>query len=388
MRESDQDVTDAATTAKKRIYFENLDGLRFLCFLSVFLYHSFFTDYPEIKSSGVYHFVKFNLFGNGNIGVNFFFVLSGFLITFLLIEEKKMNGQISLKNFWIRRILRIWPLFYLCVFFGFMIFPKIKLLLGQVPHETANPVYYLTFLNNFDFIKNGLPDASVLGVLWSVAIEEQFYLVWPVILFLFPIRNLWIPFLIIMTASLIFRALNNTSLMYEHHTLSCIGDMTIGAIGAWLINISDKFKFRIETFSRRQIAFIYALFVIIFFFRDELFFSNLILRIFERSIIAVVMLLIILEQTYSKNSLFKMSRYKKITRLGTVSYGLYCLHFIGILITIKLTAMLGINRQLWQVIFIDTPLALMVTILISRISYRYYETPFLKLKQKFSFITK
>ena len=76
--------------AKKNVYFENLDGLRFLCFLSVFLFHSFTTDLEAISSNPVYHFVKRSLFGNGNLGVNFFFVLSGFLITYLLIEEKKI----------------------------------------------------------------------------------------------------------------------------------------------------------------------------------------------------------------------------------------------------------------------------------------------------------
>ncbi|MBK9047983.1 MAG: acyltransferase [Bacteroidetes bacterium] len=110
----------------KKVYFENLDGLRFLCFLSVFFFHSFHTEYDFIKDNPVCTFIKKDLFGNGNLGVNFFFVLSGFLITFLLIEEKKLNRQIDLRNFWIRRILRIWPLFYFCVFFGFVMFPMIK----------------------------------------------------------------------------------------------------------------------------------------------------------------------------------------------------------------------------------------------------------------------
>ena len=80
----------------KKIYFENLDGLRFLCFLSVFFFHSFHTENVLIKSSKFYLFFEKHLFGNGNLGVNFFFVLSGFLITYLLIEEKKLNGQIDI----------------------------------------------------------------------------------------------------------------------------------------------------------------------------------------------------------------------------------------------------------------------------------------------------
>lgn len=320
---------------KKRIYFENLDGLRFLCFFSVFLYHSFYTENQLLIASPIYHFIKRDLFGNGNIGVNFFFVLSGFLITYLLIEEKKINGQINLKNFWLRRILRIWPLFFFCVFFGFILFPSIKTLFGQIPSENANPIYYLTFINNFDFIKNGLPDSSVLGVLWSVAIEEQFYLVWPIILFIFPLKKLWIPFVVIIISSLLFRSFNDDPILHEYHTLSCIGDMTIGASGAWLIILSDKFKNFIVFLTKSKILVIYSIFLFVFLFRDDLLFSNYTLRIFERIVIAVVILFIILEQSFSKYSLFKMSNFKHLSNLGIITYGLYCLHFIGILISVS-----------------------------------------------------
>ena len=97
----------------KKIYFKNLDGLRFLCFLTVFFYHSFQTESANVKSSSVYQFIKFGLAENGFLGVNFFFVLSGFLITYLLIKEKELNKNINIPNFWVRRILRIWPLYFL-----------------------------------------------------------------------------------------------------------------------------------------------------------------------------------------------------------------------------------------------------------------------------------
>lgn len=373
---------------KKRIYFENLDGLRFLCFLSVFMFHSFHTEYAAISDSSIYRFIKFDLFGNGNIGVNFFFVLSGFLITYLLIEEKKLNGQIDLKKFWIRRMLRIWPLFYFCVLFGFYVFPILKTMFGQLPNETANISYYLVFLNNFDFINNGLPDSSMLGLLWSVAIEEQFYLVWPVILFLLPIKRYWIAFVTIIIGSLIFRAFNDSLVTHEHHTLSCIGDMAIGAFGAWLVNQFDEIKTYFMNISRWQIMLFYTLFFVVFFFRDELLYGSHVVRIFERSFIALIILLIILEQNYAKNSFFKLSRLVFISKLGVISYGLYCLHKLGILISINLTKIVGLNHEIWHVLVLETALALIVTVVISQLSYRFYESPFLKLKNKYSFITK
>lgn len=75
-----------------------------------------------------------------------------------------------------------------------------------------------------------------------------------------------------------------------------------------------------------------------------------------------------------------------ISRLGIITYGLYCLHFVGILIATTLTKKFALNTQLWQVLLLDTALALLLTIGISKLSYRFYELPFLKLKEKFAFV--
>lgn len=372
-------------SSKKNIYFENLDALRFLCFLVVFFYHSFHTQSESLKSSVIYILVKNNLFVNGNLGVNFFFVLSGFLITYLLIEEKKINSQISLRQFWVRRVLRIWPLFYLSVFFGFYIFPLLKTLFGQTPNETASVWFYITFLNNFDFISKGLPDASILGVLWSVAIEEQFYFIWPIILYLLPINRYWIAFSSVIIISWVFRACNDTPLVHEYHTLSCIGDMAIGAMGAWLIQVNAKFKLLFKQLKKPYILATYVLFLLIFFFREYLQ-QTYHIRIFERSLIAGVMLIIILEQNYSKRSFFKLSQFKKMSRLGIISYGLYSLHFVGILVTTTILKKLGLDQNLWEILILQTAIALTITIIISHVSYKYYEKPFLTFKKKFTII--
>lgn len=373
--------------ATKRVYFENLDGLRFLCFLSVFFFHSFHTDFDSIRATDTYHFIKRDIFGNGNLGVNFFFVLSGFLITYLLIEEKNLNGQIDIKRFWLRRILRIWPLFYLCVIIGFFAFPVLKSAFGQQPNETASIEYYLTFTNNFDFIRKGLPDASILGVLWSVAVEEQFYLVWPIILYLLSIERYWIAFSGVIVISLFFRAIHTDYNSHEYHTLSCIGDMAIGAFGAWLVATNAKFRRRIQNLKAIHILVIYASFLLIYLFRDEMLNNaNQVLGVIERPIIAAVILMIILEQSYAERSFFKMSKFGLLTKLGNVSYGLYCYHFVGILIVTTLTRIFSLNTELWQVLIVETSLALMLTIVISLASYNFYERPFLRLKERLAYI--
>jgi len=371
-----------------KLYFENLDGLRFFCFLSVFLFHSFETDNASIKSNVIFHFIKETLFGNGFLGVNFFFVLSGFLITYLLIKEKKANNNIHIVNFWVRRILRIWPLYFACVFYGFVVFPYTKLLAGGVPSETANPWYYLGFISNFDYIHRGLPDAKGLGVLWSVSIEEQFYLAWPVILSFFSVKRFWFPLLVILSGSLVFRALNDVPILHEMHTLSCIGDMALGGLGAWLILESASFKQKVQQLPRWSIILIYAAFAVVFLFRDELFLSSYGIRIFERLIISSIMLLIILEQCFASHSFYKMGGLKLPTRLGVITYGLYCLHFIIISLVLGLTKLAGLNTNIWQVIFLETSMALLITIGVGLFSYRFLEKPFLRLKDKFAFATR
>ncbi len=365
-------------------YFENLDGLRFICFLLVFLYHSFYTEYDHIKSSELYDFVASGLFGHGNLGVNAFFVLSGFLITYLLIEEKKLNGKIHLPRFWMRRTLRIWPLYYASVLIGFVLFPIAKNLLGETPNELANITYYVTFLGNFDKIATE-PDASILAVLWSIAIEEQFYLIWPIILALLPVRKYWMAFASVIIASLIFRATHQSMRLHEYHTLSCIGDMAMGAFGAWLMTERPKALNMIKKLKRWHIAGVYAAFISVLLFRYELFYWNPLMITFERIFIAGIILLIILEQCYASHSLFKLSRFKGLSRLGTITYGLYCLHFIGILVTLKITTRLGLNQELWQVLILETIIALVLSILLATLSYRFFETPFLRLKKRFSF---
>src|SRR5690348_9426031 len=106
-----ESMQQTLSPAKAKIFFPNLDGLRFFSFLVVFLYHGHLSIFSYLKDSQpkTYAAIEF-LFQHGNLGVNFFFVLSGFLITYLLIKEKEFTGTIHVQNFYIRRILRIWPL--------------------------------------------------------------------------------------------------------------------------------------------------------------------------------------------------------------------------------------------------------------------------------------
>ncbi|HSC52264.1 MAG TPA: acyltransferase [Phnomibacter sp.] len=379
---------------KKRIFFENLDGLRFFSFLVVFLFHANKTIFSNV-STGSFYAVTTRLFHNGGLGVNFFFVLSGFLISYLLIEEKKLRGTIQIGNFYVRRILRIWPLFYACVLIGFFIFPYLKQMMGQSPQESARIGYYLLLVNNFDFMRTwpSVPDALILSVLWSVAVEEQFYLSWPVLMKYCSIKRMPLLMLAIIVLSLVFRSfyLEHTDGDYAvryFHTLSVIGDMALGGLLAYYSAQSEKFLNKVRQMSPVFIAVLYVLAIAFFLYKSEIFGSNKLLLLSERMIIGLVFGCIILEQNYAERSFFKMKNLTRISKLGNYTYGLYCLHFGAIVIVNAVFQKLPIDRTNVVISLTEFATALLLSIGVSWLSYHLYEHRFLKLKDKFAFITK
>ncbi|HTL28425.1 MAG TPA: acyltransferase, partial [Tepidisphaeraceae bacterium] len=119
--------------------------------------------------------VPATVFGNGHLGVEIFFVISGFLITRLLMQERERYGNISLSQFYLRRTFRILPAFY-C----FMLFILIAWLAGRYAMRGADILFAAVFLRNYDFGAS----SWVVGHTWSLSVEEQFYLMWPLLLVL------------------------------------------------------------------------------------------------------------------------------------------------------------------------------------------------------------
>jgi peptidoglycan/LPS O-acetylase OafA/YrhL len=346
--------------------------------------HCLHTDYDYQKQTFAYDLLRNHVFKNGDLGVYFFFVLSGFLITYLLLMEQQLKGKIHVGAFYIRRALRIWPLYYFCVFFGFVIFPWVKSMFGEMPSETANPIRYVFFLSNFDIIRNGMPDSSVLSVLWSISVEEQFYLAWPLILFVVPKKHYPKVFLFIIGGSLTYRYFNHRYPDSMLHTFCVISDMAIGGLSAWLILHAPRFRERISHIPRWGLYVLYGVLLFFFLFRHAIF-VGVWGVVPERIILAIVFALVILEQNFCENSFFKMKNLTRITRLGKYAYGLYCLHFIAILIQVRTGLFFGFTSQWWVLLF-GPLLALSLTIGIAILSYHLFEERFLKLKDKFAFV--
>jgi peptidoglycan/LPS O-acetylase OafA/YrhL len=371
---------------KEKIFFPNLDGLRFFSFLLVFFAHIFGTDNESIKNEAWYKVFKGRLFNDGDLGVSFFFVLSGFLITYLLLKEKEITKKIHIKSFYIRRALRIWPLYYFSVFFGFVIFPVLKSYFGQVPNENANPFLCSFFLNNFDKVINGHPDSAVLSVLWSVAIEEQFYLVWPLLFLVVPSKYYHYIFIVTISVSIFYRVTHINGPI-NLHSLGVISDMALGGLGAYLSLQSRRFLATIENSKPFLNLLPYLAVLLLIIFRNQIF-QTPFLIITQRLITGFFFIWIILEQNFSKSSYFKISQFKTISKLGKYTYGLYCLHSIGILITTIILAKLGLDNSSWQLWFLQLPISMIISIILSYLSFTYFESKFLKMKTRFAYIVK
>ena len=376
---------------KQSVYFRNLDSLRFLAFLLVFLQHGFYNGFKLFigESDFTNSLINF-FFASGGTGVQIFFVLSGFLITYLLLVELRSTGTVNILQFYTRRVLRIWPLYFAVLIFSFVIYPGLKGLIDIDSGLCSRPWYYFTFLANFDsiYISNNCPgrDAMTQGIVWSVSIEEQFYLFWPLLMFIF--RKKWTNpmFISVIFASLLFRYLNvdDDAALY-FHTFSVMGDLALGSIGAYLMISNPKFSGLIRDLPRPVILLCYLLILLGYYVPDQVFHYTG-SAVFSRIILNSFWLFIILEQCFCANSPFQLGNISSFNSLGKISYGLYMLHPIGILIVDVSLRVLKIPQTSFLILFLSGVAGLSLSILLARLSYRWLEQPFLNLKERFSII--
>ena len=377
-----------------KTFFPHLDALRFFAFFAVFLNHTFnslgfYPTDPTIK------FIIKNFFYTGDLGVSFFFVLSGFLITYLLLEEKNSTGKIDIKKFYLRRILRIWPLYFLIVALALFVFPNatdyvdsgfpIRFGTGKL-----NPWLYVGFAGNFDYLLNGISNV-IIGILWSVSIEEQFYLFWPLIIAFVPKKKLLHVFLLLIIGSVFFRMFcsqGGNIKIIKYHSFSCITDLTVGAMLAYAVTV-ETFIERIRSIPSYLITSIYFIGFALLPFREYIwkFGVNYVkIAAVLPVMIASFFAFIILEQCYAKHSFYKAGNLKRLSRLGTYTYGMYCYHMVVFFIVLLTFSQLGADVSsvsLLQLLFTSL-LCLLLTIGLSKLSYTYFESAFLNLKKKFA----
>ena len=372
----------------EKVYFKNLHGFRFFAAALVMLSHIELFK----KRVGLHNLWDTPFFFEaGSAGVDFFFVLSGFLITTLLLKEQERTGTIDLRKFYMRRILRIWPLYYLIVIVCYFIVPLIRAFYiagySEIIYESFFPklLYSVFFMPNVALsLFEEIPYAAPL---WSVGVEEQFYLFWPLLLLGFPkklrlISGFILLFIGIKACFILFNSIFHLDKIWFEKIknllvatrMECMG---IGGLGAYLLYkkhwIGEVLK------SNGAMA------VVLFFLPFTIWFSKFLFEM-HHIVLAILFLIVIINGATNSRTPLKLEN-KTFLMLGNISYGLYLWHSICIGLVINFLR----HNEFFMVNTVLLNLALYVgtfsiSILIAWLSYGFFETPFLNLKRKFSVI--
>lgn len=368
----------------RKNHFHSLEALRFFAFLKVYLLHiPLQGDFP------IFSFLK----GGGGLGVWFFFVLSGFLITYLLVFEKNCENGINLKRFFLRRSLRIWPLFYLIVIIAFLLPYDFKQTYGL--HMMGGGYdfdwkYSFSFLENYKMLLlDNSPKTTPLSVFWSLCIEEHFYFLWMISLFIIPLKHIlkFLIFCIILSWIARFfepyiwgNNMVNTSDLFTNLDFFAFGGL-LGYFVAMDYNKVSNFILKINNWFKWFFIILVLLTVV---FQNDIVpnSSNNYIQIFRSSIFALLFTLLI-AIFIPEESKIKIKN-KLLSYLGTISYGLYVFHLIFVHIVFQYCINNNIIIDNWITLSAFIIVTLGGTIVLSSLSYKYYESYFLSIREKIS----
>ena len=342
--------------------FALLDGLRFVCIAAVLFHHA--------PAAGMFR-ESWILAGRGFLGVDFFFVISGFLITTLLLRERDRTGRISLRGFYWRRALRILPLYLLVVTAvgAYYVFVE------KTPGAAERWPYYYLFLANF--LDGHIP---LLGPTWSLSVEEQYYLLWPALLVLLPPRAL-LPVLGLVIVLNVAGIMGLTGL-----TAPTVGVLDFALPNATyapiLIGSALAIGLHHRTSHERLAAVLGRIWaapllavllvgLLLVLPGDLRGLPNLAIHL---TMAALLGALVIRED----GPLAPLLRAAPIARIGVISYGIYLLHLIGLDLARRVTEALGAVPDGWLMhgLYVGFSIAL------AELSFRTFEKFFLDLRHK------
>lgn len=376
-----------------QVFFPGLNGLRFYAASAVIFHHceqfKFWEGIPGIWGKGGLIGTFIDSLGHQAVGL--FFVLSGYLITYLLLVEIEKTGDISFKKFYIRRTLRIWPVYYLVLIVAFFVIPHITNIDGW--NEKLNAsfgvslIFYLLILPNV--LRGGSVQVVGANQAWSVGVEEQFYIIWPLLVKLF--HKHFLKFIVVFVSiKLMIQAglqygVNLTTdqqlqtyilRIYYIWKLLAIEQMAIGAFGAWLL---FKHKDRWIKFFYTPLAQIIALLIFISLFTIEL-------EYFGKSIVAAFSFLVIIINISTNEKTAIKLNHSRYDILGNMSYGIYMYHTIAIALVMTVLKKMNMTENLLTFNLLLFISSFILTMILSYLSYTYFESFFLTLKKKFMVI--
>lgn len=345
----------------------NLDGLRTVAAFLVFLQHC--NHFPIYSGApffitGLMQRVFFN---QAHLGVQFFFVLSGFLITRIVLEQ--MDSQrFRLGEFWKRRILRIWPVYFLVCLLGLALsftgWPNFAMAHNRWP-------MLLAFLENYDLrsvLAAGLQQGYIVSVLWSVSIEEQFYLVYPLLLLLVP-RRFYGPFLmaVLVLAGAYKVSVGPDSLDGQFQTFSSCYELGWGCLLA--VWVGSRGRHLGKLFPLAYLALALTLFAP----------KQAILTSLIALLRPLLFCAILVDQAYCPHSALQTRKVPGLNWLGKFTYGFYCYHVVFVILAHGLLLQNGLEPRSLGSYLLYVLTAGLLAVMASFLSYFLMERPLLRL---------
>jgi peptidoglycan/LPS O-acetylase OafA/YrhL len=369
---------------ENKIYFKNLNSLRFMAALIVLLSHvdGLVNTFGVSEKFGEH----FSFPVSAEIGVILFFALSGFLITWLLLAEQRLANTINVKSFYIRRALRIWPLYFLTILLAIFVFPFIDFLVFK-GYDAAviwsklswKLFFYCIFMPNIvmDFL-GFIPYATHS---WTIGAEEQFYFLWP--LLFKKIKNKMMIFVFVLTIYLgvyyLLRYFPGETkyskigfLVWSRYPISC---MAIGGMYAYLVFVKNAAAEKIKKILFNVWVQLMMLALLVLLASTGYYF-----KFFNNEIYAILLGYQVCNLAINPKPIFSLEN-KLFNYLGKISYGLYMFHPLAIVCAIKLCLLLSYAHNI-----LLYPLALAIAIMLSAFSYRFFEKYFIAKKTKYSTI--
>ncbi len=378
-----------------KFYRPELDGLRFFAFFLVFLHH---LPVPNgYVAPSTFMGFMFNLHLHGWMGVDLFFCLSAYLITKLLYLEWKSTKRVSLKDFYIRRILRIWPLYYFVCLLGFLIFPLLgwfNTFFGDAAYQTVIHTYlwpYLLLVGNWAISFHSYSSYLLLLPLWTIPLEEQYYLVGPLLLVItrFEKRS-------VLKLSLFFLAFTIAARVaalmmgaqYPTLWVCTLTRLDPFVLGTCLALFEDELIRFTKKFSAAGfgLAGLILLVNIVFFMDYKKQTTSLVWQYFFMDLGFCCVIFSITQI----DSLKRFFSHWVFARMGKISYGLYVYHIWAYYLAGLLIQWMMVHWYLRFTVFdfeaMNLTVGLAFSIGISIISYHCFEKLFLKFKRQFTTI--
>jgi peptidoglycan/LPS O-acetylase OafA/YrhL len=360
--------------------FPGLNALRFFAAIAVVCSHvellKGYNGFPNAYENAVVYEV-------GRLAVTFFFVLSGFLITWLLLEERRETGTIAVKKFYVRRILRIWPLYYATVLLAFFLFPHLAALTMPkvAPQAEVAKTFPLFALFLPQLALSLYPPVPFAEPAWSIGVEEQFYLLWP--LLMKRMRSFVTLALVVIGVALAARygalaiaksnradpvRLRFWNEVIDYLYFTRIECMAIGGLFAWLHFARREAMLRF-LYSRGTQAIVYTLTIWRMATPGDK-------PIFSYGLYAVAFGILILNVATNERSLLRL-RARPFEFLGNISFSIYMLHEPAIQLVLRVTG--DRNAALYAG-------SIALTIAFATASYFVIERPFLRWKSRYEIV--